>query len=159
MAPDALWSCLLGLVRKPLEMLERPQSISEVAQSIFEVAQSNFEVAQSILEVARSIFEVAQSIFEVPKRIFWGGAGSAWRDMATPRYPQSRALAGSDNIQFLVNWVKCDWRSCTLMQFKAWVLGNSLRLDVPTWRPSSLWPKDEMRRFFIGGNPQLEDLR
>ena len=38
-------------------------------------------------------------------------------------------------------------------------MGNSLRLDVPTWRPSSLWPTDEMRRFFIGGNPQLEDLR
>ena len=36
---------------------------------------------------------------------------------------------------------------------------HSLRLDVPTWRPSSLWPTDEMRRFFIGGNPQLEDLR
>ena len=33
------------------------------------------------------------------------------------------------------------------------------RLEVPTWRASSDWPTDEMRRFFIGGTPQLEDLR
>uniref|UniRef100_A0A8U8B6I4 Uncharacterized protein n=1 Tax=Geospiza parvula TaxID=87175 RepID=A0A8U8B6I4_GEOPR len=31
-------------------------------------------------------------------------------------------------------------------------------LTIPTWRPVGLGPVAEMRRFFIGGSPELEDL-
>lgn len=31
-------------------------------------------------------------------------------------------------------------------------------LTIPTWRPVELGTVSEMRRFFIGGSPELEDL-
>lgn len=31
-------------------------------------------------------------------------------------------------------------------------------LTIPTWRPVELGTVAEMRRFFIGGSPELEDL-
>ncbi|NXX83058.1 MKS1 protein, partial [Urocolius indicus] len=53
------------------------------------------------------------------------------------------------------------WQRCRAEGYGALVLPaspGSYRFTIPTWRPVELGTVAELRRFFIGGSPELEDI-